>query len=402
MINWVSNFRAAFSSLREQRGRAWLSALGVTVAATAIVLLISIAKGVQSDVTKQVDGLGVNLLIVLPFRVQEGSMFMPNAAGMSYLSDDDVARVRTVSGVKRAAPLTFVGGGIRYGNNESPQTLVLAAGHDWFAIRPVKYAEGGPFTKTNEMQNVCVIGDLARQNLFGKKSAINKEVDVNGIKFRVVGVTEKKRDDDSMISMGSFDNVVYLPYGWFRRNTPDGQLHRIMIQTSADVEPATLVSNVESAMQERLNRQLFSVVTQIDLLKLVFKLMGILTWLLTGLTSIALFVGGVGIMAVMLMSVGERVKEIGIRKAVGAKQRDLFNQFLAEAVLVSMLGGLVGLIISYAACLALYYFTPIKPQITGSTIALCFGVSIGVGGVFGLIPALNAARKDAVVSLRNE
>lgn len=402
MAGLSNSFREAFVSLREQRGRAWLSALGVAVAATAIVLLISIARGVQSDITKQVDGLGVNLLIVLPFRVQQDSMFMPNAAGMSYLKDIDVERLRQVPGVVRIAPLTFVGGGARYGDKESPQSLILATTSDWFRVRPVEFEEGETFKPDSESESVCVIGSIAKKQLFGAERATGKKIIINGSEFEVVGVTADKSDEQSIFQMGSFENVVYLPYARFRANTPDAQLHRIMIQTRSDIEPAQLVQSVENAMAIRLDKNLFSVVTQKDLLKLVFKLMGILTWLLTGLTSIALFVGGVGIMAVMLMSVGERIKEIGIRKAVGARQKDIFSQFLAESIVVALLGGIVGLGIAYGACLALYYFTPIKPMITLGTIVLCFSVSIGVGVLFGLIPAVSAARRDAVISLRNE
>jgi putative ABC transport system permease protein len=130
--------------------------------------------------------------------------------------------------------------------------------------------------------------------------------------------------------------------------------------------------------------------------------MGILTWLLTGLTSIALFVGGVGVMAIMLMAVGERAKEIGVRKTVGAKDRDIFVQFLSEATLLGVLGGLTGLALSYVVCLALYYNTPVKPMITSGIILLGLGTSLLVACVSGVIPALNASRKDPVASLRNE
>jgi putative ABC transport system permease protein len=175
-----------------------------------------------------------------------------------------------------------------------------------------------------------------------------------------------------------------------------------MVQTEPDREPKSLVRAVEAKLADHLDRENFSVLTQEDLLRLVFKLMGILTWLLTGLTSIALFVGGVGIMTVMLMSVNERAKEIGIRKTVGARRVDIFSQFMVEAVLLALMGGTVGLIISYAVCLGLYYGTPIKPMITPGIVALSFGVSVGVGTLFGLIPAMKAARKDPVESLRKE
>lgn len=402
MASIGSNVSAAFSSLREQRSRALLSALGVTVASIAIILLISIAKGVQKDLTSQVNDLGVNILVVLPFRVEEGSMFMPNAAGLSYLRESDVERLRTVPGVRRVAPLVFAGGGIRNGDRESPSTLILAAGGDWFRIRPVKLREGDLFTPETEDRPVCVIGSVAKENLFGAEPAVGKSVTINGAEYEVIGVTEEREHKDSMFSMMSFENVAYIPFGWLKQASGDPQLHRIMVQVEPDREPEALKAAVESAIGSRLDRAQYSVQTLGDLLKLVFKLMGILTWLLTGLTSIALFVGGVGIMTVMLMSVNERSKEIGIRKTVGARWRDVFTQFLTEAMVLSLLGGLVGLAVSWVACRALEVYTPIKPLIEWDTIALCFGVSLGIGGFFGLLPALNAARQDPVNALRRE
>ncbi|HVL39107.1 MAG TPA: FtsX-like permease family protein, partial [Fimbriimonadaceae bacterium] len=175
-----------------------------------------------------------------------------------------------------------------------------------------------------------------------------------------------------------------------------------MVQTAPDVEPRSLVKAVESALGERLERELFSVMTQQDLLRMVYRIMGILTALLAGLTAIGLVVGGVGILTVMLMSVNERAKEIGIRKTVGATRRDIFEQFLIEASTLALLGGTVGLGISALVGVVLARLTPIKPLIGPEVILLSFGVSLGVGVVAGLIPAMRAARQDPVVALRKD
>ncbi len=402
MASPALNFKSALRSLREQWQRSVLSALGILVGSSAIILLVSIASGVQKDVSKQVSDLGVNLLIVLPGRIDESSMFSASMIGISYLSAQDVANIKSVPGVRTAVPLSFVGGGIKYQENTSPSTLVIATLPDWFRMRNMNLAEGRLFDESETKSPVCIVGGVARKNLFGSGPALGKEILYNGVKYGVVGITADTQAENSLLSMGSFENVVYVPLPFVQSKVPAVQFDRIMVQTEPDQEPRSLVKAVETKLATRLNRESFSVLTQEDLLGLVFKLMGILTWLLTGLTSIALFVGGVGIMTVMLMSVNERSKEIGIRKTVGATKGDIFQQFLFESATLSLVGGLVGLGLSYLVCLALYYFTPIKPTVTAPIIALAISVCLGVGIVFGLIPALRAATKDPVDSIRYE
>ncbi len=372
------------------------------VGSTAIILLVSIATGVQNDVSKQVNDLGVNLLIILPGRVEDGAMMNASMIGISYLGDREVANIKTIPGVRRAVPISFVGGGIRYQQNTSPSTLVMATRPDWFKMRNMKLAQGKLFGDQDQNRPICVVGGVANKKLFPNNDGLGKQIEYNGNKYEVVAVTADAQAEGSLFSMGSFENVVYVPLDYIKTKVPKLQVDRIMVQTEPDREPSSLVKAVDKVLAETLDRETYSVLTQQDLLKLVFKLMGILTWLLTGLTSIALFVGGVGIMTVMLMSVNERAKEIGIRKTVGATRKDVFVQFLIESVVLSTLGGSVGLLLSYGVCLALYYGTPVKPMITVPIVLLSFVVCLGVGAIFGLIPAVRAAKKDPVEAMRHE
>ncbi len=395
------NVESALYSLREHIQRAVLSGLGITVGAAAIILLVSVARGVEKDVSNQVTSLGVNLLVVVPGQISDSSLFSPNLAGISYLRDSDVARVRKVPGVLRASPLMFVGGGIRHGGKESQSTFIVAAGPDWFQIHQSKLAEGRYFTEAEEHEPVCVIGSIAKESLFAGEPALGKIVTVNGSNYKIVGVTQDPKAEDSLFSMGGFENMAYLPYEYARDTVPNPQLNRIMIEMNPHVDPTDLVSSIRKALLKRLTIQQFSVLTQKDLLDVVYRIMGLLISLLTGLTSIALVVGGLGIMTVMLMSVGERSREIGIRKAVGAKESDIFLQFLVEAVVLTLVGGLAGLLLSYCGCAVLSSTTKIKPDLSWSVVSLGLCVSLAVGVVFGLIPAMKAARRNAVDALRN-
>lgn len=396
------SFQSAIRSLFESLGRSILSALGITVGATAIVLLISIAKGVQADITREVEQLGVNLVLVLPARIEEGSFMAPGLMGISYLSEEDVRSISKVEGVRKVVPLTFVGSGLSYEGKKSPSTLIVATRPAWFEMRATKMSLGRPLKAEDANKPVCVIGSVAAKKLFDGSDVLGEKIDYNGRKYEIVGITQDRGETNSIMSMGSFENVMYIHYEYMRSMQPNMQIDRIIAQTEPTREPKSLVETLDRLLGRRLTRETYSVVTQEDLLKIVFKFMEILTWLLTGLTSIALFVGGVGILAIMLMSVNERAREIGIRKAVGAKRRDIFQQFLFEAVIVASAGGLLGLAVSWAASWILSSNTPIKPLITLDTVILSFGVCIGVGAVFGLVPALRAASRDPVVSLRQE
>lgn len=368
------------------------------VASTAITLLVSIATGVQADVRKQVEDIGVNVLIVIPGRIADGT-FNPNLGGMSYLTEGDATSLRNVEGVVATVPWTFVGGGIER-NGKFANPILAATEPAWFAMRPTEL-EAGRLLQEGD-RDVVVIGSIARRQLFGEESAIGQTVRINQRKYTVVGVTKDRESEQSLFSAGGLQNLVYLPYDYLKEITPDLQTHRIMVQIRPDVPPKPLIEQLEGVLGQRLDRTQYQVLTQEDLLGLVFKLMSILTWLLTGLTSIALFVGGVGILTVMLMSVNERSREIGIRKATGARRSDVFQQFLAEAILISVTGGVVGLLLSAGVGWALASFTPVKPMITPGIVGLAMSVCVGVGVIFGLIPAMNAAKKHPVEALRSE
>jgi putative ABC transport system permease protein len=391
----------AWRSLAESWQRSVLSAMGVMVASIAILLLVSIGLGVREDLTKQVADLGVNVVVCVPGHV-EMSSFNPNLGGQSYFEPKDAVRLKKVPGVKNVATLSFAGGGARY-EKQDAYPLIIAATPEWFEMRPIELEAGRVYTSADAGRKVVVLGGVARKLLFQSSAeAVGKEIEINKVMYEIIGVSQETEEGKSLFSMQSLENIAYIPYSTFHELNPAGQIDRLMVQSDPSVEPKTLVSRLDSALGERLDRQQYTVLTQEDLLQLIYSVMGILQTLVIGLTSIALFVGGIGIMAIMMLGVNERHKEIGVRRAVGATARTIFRQILAESVIISLSGVFGGLVVSLIVAWALATFSPIKPLITPGVLALAFGVGIGVGGLSGLLPAMRAARQDPAVALRNE
>ncbi|QYK53198.1 MAG: ABC transporter permease [Fimbriimonadaceae bacterium] len=391
---------AALESLLENVRSSFLAMVGIAVASMAILLLVSIGLGVQKDITGQIDSLGADLLIVVPGKVDLGS-FNPNFAGKSFLTEENASDVAALPGVKQVAQFSFAGGGIQSGEMDA-YPIIIGATPSWFNMQPSKLAEGNYFTTDNELEAVCVLGSIAAEELFPNKNAVGQTVTINGEKFKVTGVIKDEKAESSPFSAFSLVNVVYIPIAHIRKNESNVQVDRILIQIDNKAEPKQLVASVSQTLGQRLQDTQYSVLTQEDLLKLVFDVLGILGTLVIGLTSIALAVGGLGIMTVMLMSVGERTKEIGIRMAVGASRKAVFKHFLTEAGLIGLGGVAIGLVVSLIILQIIGQTTSIKPLVTIQTISLTFCVGIGLGCIFGVIPALKAARLHPVEALRNE
>ena len=388
----------AFVTLRENWKRTLLTASGVMAATIAVVLLASIAIGVRKDFTEQVQDLGVNTLITIPGKL--GDSFNFNLGGASYLKLEDAERLKRVPGVLRTSCWTFVGGGATYKSKQAASFLV-ATTPEWFQIKSFDIEEGRLLSAIDNEKKVCVIGSIAKEGLFGKEIGLGKQITINGELYEVVGVTKDQKQEDSLMAIGSFQNLIYIPYAGLHAKEPESQTDRIVIQIDPKIEPISLLKTLKKTLGQRLNENQFDILTQQDLLKVVYKFTNILQWLLIGLTGIALFVGGIGIMNVMLLSVGERTSEIGIRKAMGAPNRSIFRQFLIESIGIAFFGSLVGLTFSALVCLLLARFSPINPIITQLTVWGTIASSMFTGMIFGIIPSMKAARKDPVKAIQN-
>ncbi len=399
---------SALASLREYWERSVLSALGILVGASAVMLLISLAEGVRQDIVQQVRSLGTNLVVVVPGHFEVGDPFGTTSGliGLSPFTREDAERVGEVPGVVRTAKLTLVAGVAfarhpEKGGEEKPAGgWILACDPSWFEIRAHHFVEGRPFREGFARE--AVLGSLPKARLFGDQPAVGKEIVVHGQPYRVAGVIYEP-ESGGVFSGGGFNSVIYLPFDRVALNSGQTLIHRIVAQVNPAYPPQVIIANIKSALKKNHSgREDFSVLTQQDLLKVAFSVVNVMEYLVFGISGVALFVGGLGIMTVMLMNVGERTKEIGIRKTTGARRRDIFWQFLLEALFLTTAGGMGGLGVTFLGSWLLSALTPLKTEFTPTILALGVGVSLGVGTVFGVLPALRAARKDPVEAIRRE
>ncbi len=394
-MRFTEAFRVALGALRANRLRSGLTMLGVVIGVAAVVILVAVGSGAREEVEAQVEGLGSNLILVVPGEFEFGS-----APSVSRLQLSDANLLERVVGDSRAVAATVASGeSIRVGSNEIFATVQGATESTPLVFdRPL--ARGSYFSGTDVVtrRRVVVLGSAAADSVFGDVDPIGRQVTIAGVRFRVVGVFESvgsafgvSRDDDVHVPVTALQRLIGV-------DRIDG--FAVKAPTSEGIEglQARLIAALESAYPG----EKFSAVTQTQILGAVGRILSLLTLVLAAIAAISLIVGGVGVSNIMLVSVRERTREIGLRKALGARQRDIVMQFLIEAVLLCVIGGLLGIGLGVGVALLADTFTPLPAVIAWWSPALAFGVSAAVGIFFGVAPARRAGRLDPVVALRTE
>jgi putative ABC transport system permease protein len=281
--------------------------------------------------------------------------------------------------------------------------MPLATTPTFKEIRRLTLSSGRFFGEAEMDQKVCVLGSGIKKDLFKDEDPVGKTITVNDQEFRVVGVVKERTIGSGLFGGEELDALIYLPLTVMQRLMKTNQIHRIFVEVRPELRPDTVIDHVrEALLRDHKNHDDFSLVRAKELLDMFYKVFRLLAALLIGITSISLVVGGIGIMNIMLVSVTERTREIGIRKTVGARQRDIFFQFLTEAVTLSMVGGVLGIGLAILVCFLVKFWMPLKPQITAGSILLGFGVCVAVGILSGVLPAIAAARKDPIDAIRYE
>jgi putative ABC transport system permease protein len=269
-------------------------------------------------------------------------------------------------------------------------------------MRPRPLSEGRLFTAADAQEHLAVLSEKQRKDIFGDRKALGEEVVVQGVPFRVAGVF-KDEPSSGLFGEGGFENMIFLPAAVVEDTIPRTQINRILLQTNPEVPPERVLDEIMSTIKKLHNgHEDFGVLTQKQVLGSIYRLMSIVTAMVSGISAISLIVAGIGIMNIMLVTVTERTHEIGIRKAVGARKFDIFVHFLVESLVISIVGGMTGLVMAVGIGKVVEHYTPLKPLLNGTVIALSAGICVAVGLVFGTAPAFRASRLSPIDSLRHE
>ena len=388
-------WRVAVDSLRASPLRSGLTMLGVIIGVGAVVILVAIGTGAKQKVEEQVEGLGSNLLLIVPGRVDFGA-----APTVSRLRLDDVEAVTRIVGDRnRIAVATSSGETVRAGTRSRFTSVngVLETTPRVF-VRDI--ARGAYLSRSDVdvARRVAVLGSAVADTLFGERDPVGAQVTIAGVRFRVVGVFAPLGQ-----SLGvDRDDEVHIPITTALRVFDTSRVDAMAVKAPDRDSLDELGRRIVAELNERHPESEFSAVTQEQILGVLGDILGILTGVLAAIAGISLLVGGVGVSNIMLVSVRERTREIGLRKAVGARPRDISVQFLIEAVLLTTIGGIAGIGLGIGSALLVAALSPVPAVITWWSVALAFGVSAAVGIIFGVVPAHRAGRLDPVVALRAE
>lgn len=397
----------AFDGLRANKLRSLLTMLGIIIGVGAVIAMVSIGVGVQQKVQSSIASLGSNLLIVMPgANSPTGGVRLAAGSNITLTRQDAKAIAQEIAGVNYVAPSVSQTATVIYGK-QNWKTTIQGSTPEFLAIRNYTIGAGAFFTTSDEntRARVAVLGQTVVTNLFGEVSAIGKAVRIGQAPFRVIGVLESKGQS----SMGQDqDDLILVPLTTAQeRMMGITYLNNISIQ----VENAEIIDKVQAEITSLLRTRHrlaanteddFSVRNLTALMATAKETTGTITLLLGNIAAISLLVGGIGIMNIMLVSVTERTREVGIRKALGATNNNILLQFLIEAIILSVSGGLVGILLGVGGARAVSMIFGWNTVISYAAILAAFGVSVIIGLFFGVYPARKAAMLDTIDALRYE
>ena len=405
MFNYI---KTATSSIWANKIRSILTVLGVIIGVTSVCTLISIGQGLKNDVSSLIQGLGSNVMVVVAGKIDTNNLQSSQQTNpANFISGDiltlnDVSVIEELPSIEAVSPMTLVQGDLKFQNKVAIPTLAGVYPSALKAFQVIKIQKGEMF-KTKDAGNVIVIGYNTAKTLFPNTSPIGKKITVGkNQKFTVIGTLANSKSSASFAS--EMNNLALIPFDTATQlNKGEVTIFRIAAKAGASADVKKVKKEIkEQVLKNHDGEENFTVLTQDDILGVFSTFLNLATALVSAIASISLIVGGIGIMNIMLVTVTERTREIGLRKAVGATKMAILWQFLIEAVIITFLGGVLGLAVTFAITLVVANQTELQPAITWNVIGIAVGISMIIGIIFGLWPALRAANKDPIEALRYE
>ncbi len=404
-MNIIESTRMAVKTLTANKLRSTLTMLGIIIGNASVITMVGVGQGAQRYASQQFESLGPNVLFIIPGSEETRDRTFQVPRTLTLQDAEAISsQVATVSAVapqlQTQQPLSF--------RNRQSNSLVMGTTPDFLSVRDFGVDRGRFFTETDVQRNtqVVVLGSDVARKFFDDTDPVGQQLRIKNISFQVIGVLESKgaflgnnQDDAVYIPITTMSNRITgntSPYG------TEVTFISVNARDEASVSAAEFqLRNLLRLRHKVVNEDDFTVRTQKDALEIVGNVTGALTLMLAAIAAISLFVGGIGIMNIMLVSVRERTQEIGLRKAIGASQQDILVQFIIEAIILSALGGVLGTAIGAGGVMIVGAATPLKAGISTPAILLAVGVSGGIGLFFGVFPARQAAKLDPIVALRS-
>ncbi|HAA7127618.1 TPA_asm: ABC transporter permease [Listeria monocytogenes] len=402
-MNVLQSMKMAWKQLKASKLRSFLTMLGIIIGVASVILLVSLGNGVTQEVDDQMGDLGSNLITVVNSSVNPNDKY----------TYDEVMKYQNIDGVKSVSPelsgqvnATF--------DYKSSSNKVIGTNDQYKAARSLEMKEGRFLLPidTEYGQKVAVIGSTVASDLFGFGDPIGETIRLNGMPYKVVGVLKEK----GASMMGSSDDQIFIPISSAQRLLKDTNVRTIYVETKSAEDVDFVVNTLESRLAIKFGDEKeqeknassaqmgpsYQVINQQEILNAFNTISTTLTTALGAIAAISLVVGGIGIMNIMLVSVSERTREIGIRKALGAKKRAILLQFLIESIVISVCGGVIGIIIGVSGALIFGSVAGISSGITPGTIIFSFVFSLCIGVIFGIAPANKASKLRPIDALRSE
>ena len=396
----------ALDSLHRNRARTFLSALGIAIGVASIVLIMSLTGGIGSLISASSDKNNANLILVRPSTGKElaenliDELTANNQYAKSSLTLDDTTSIAKLGNIEAVAPIASNISAVTIGDKSYQSINVVATNADLIKTAKLALKNGQFFEESGTHNNAAVIGHDLATKLFGTTDILARTFQYGDQKFIIIGVLEKT---DSPINYNGvdFDNSILIDINFANSFESSIQIQQINVRTTTTDSTESVAEEIKTKLtNSKKGDTTFQVLTGSSNFQPAGSLLSIISSMLTLVASISLVVGGVGIMNIMLVSVSERTREIGIRKAVGASSGNILLQFLFESIILSFIGGIMGIALGYATAFAISLITPFAPHISWSILGITCLTSLIVGVIFGVYPAAKAATKDPITSLK--